>query len=478
MLRSRPARNSFNAFAVLALAVALAACSVPQRPDLARMYRVAAVSPDDTPVILIPGLFGSKLRDRTTGDEVWPGAWDRVFFSDYGDLALKFDPTTLEVTRDNLEAYDIAEAVLGKDFYGPIISTLVNSGGYVRATPGTRARPGERRLYLFPYDWRRDNVEQARGLEALIDAIRKDYGDEQLRVDIVAHSMGGLIARYYLRYGPTDVLDGMPSLISLYGTNRVRKLVLLGTPNFGAVSALHGYLAGEPIGLKRMLPEVLATMPSGYQLFPHPLANWLIDASGVGLPDELFEPATWQRYRWNVYDPAVAARVMARQDGGEAQLEALRRFFELRLERARRFAWMLSTPEPATPIRYVLFGGDCTLTPARIVVENGAAGPQTRLSPRDVQTGASRTILEQAMLEPGDGRVTKPSLLARESIDPTAPQLEQSFLPIAYYFFLCEEHDQLTGNVNFQDNLLNVLLTRDLPWEAPRTPAARGSTQP
>jgi hypothetical protein len=95
-----------------------------------------------------------------------------------------------------------------------------------------------------------------------------------------------------------------------------------------------------------------------------------------------------------------------------------------------------------------------------------------------VQTGASRTILEQAMLEPGDGRVTKPSLLARESIDPTAPQLEQSFLPIAYYFFLCEQHDQLTGNANFQDNLLNVLLTRDLPWEAPRAPAARGSTQP
>jgi hypothetical protein len=39
------------------------------------------------------------------------------------------------------------------------------------------------------------------------------------------------------------------------------------------------------------------------------------------------------------------------------------------------------------------------------------------------------------------------------------------FLPIAYWFFLCERHDQLTNNVNFQDNLLNVLLTRSLPWE-------------
>jgi pimeloyl-ACP methyl ester carboxylesterase len=396
-----------------------------------------------------------------------------VIFSDYRDLALKFDPTTLEVKPDNIEAFDIADTVLGRNFYGPIITTLVNFGGYVRATPGVPARPGERRLYVFPYDWRQDNVEQARGLEALIDAIRQDYGDPALRVDIVAHSMGGLIARYYLRYGPNDVLDGMPSLISLYGTSRVRKLILLGTPNFGAVSALHGYIAGEPIGLKSMRAELLATMPSGYQLFPHPLSPWLIGSNGETLPDDLFAAATWKRYRWNVYDPVIEGRIRAEHNGSDAELDALRRYFELRLERARRFAWMLSTPEPATPIRYVLFGGDCTLTPARIVVEDSGTGPRTRLLPNDLRGGASRAALESAMLEPGDGRVTKPSLLARETIDPTAPQNEESFLPIAYYFFLCEEHDQLTTNVSFQDNLLNVLLTRNLPWETPQSSGMR-----
>jgi hypothetical protein len=69
------------------------------------------------------------------------------------------------------------------------------------------------------------------------------------------------------------------------------------------------------------------------------------------------------------------------------------------------------------------------------------------------------------MLDPGDGSVTKPSLLARESLDPIAAQSADSFIPIAYWFFLCEHHHQLTGNVSFQDNLLNVLLTRTLPWE-------------
>lgn len=440
------------------------------------MYRVAAVSPDDTPVILIPGLFGSKLRDRTTGVEVWPGAWNRVLFDDYGDLELKFDPMTFEVRRDNLEAFDLADTVLGRNFYGPIVNTLVNFGGYVRATPGVPARAGERRYYVFPYDWRQDNVEQARELDTLIETVRKDYGDPELRVDIVAHSMGGLVARYYLRYGPVDVLDGMPSLISLYGAQRVRKLVLLGTPNFGAVSAMHGYLAGEPIGFKRIPPEVLATMPSGYQLFPHPLANWLINSSGETLADELYDPATWQRYRWSVYDPAIEARVRADRSGdADARLAALRGYFAFRLERARRFAWMLSTPEPATPIRYVLFGGDCTLTPARIVVEDDGSGPRTHFSPESVRTGADLELLEQAMLEPGDGRVTKPSLLVRETIDPTAPQHEESFLPIAYFFFLCEAHDQLTSNVSFQDNLLNVLLTPRLPWEEPTSRGMRGA---
>ena len=399
-------------------------------------------------------------------------------FSDYGDLALEFDPTTLEVRGDNLEAFDIAETVLGRNFYGPIISTLVNSGGYVRATPGTPAKAGERRLYVFPYDWRQDNVEQAKRLEALIDAIRKDYGDPTLRVDIVAHSMGGLIARYYLRYGPTDVLDGMPSLISLYGTNRVRKLILLGTPNFGAVSALHGYLAGEPIGLARVRPEVLATMPSGYQLFPHPLAKWLIGPSGSELPDDCTTRrrggdtngmSTTRRSRRAFAPSTVAATPSSMPCGGTSSF---------RLERARRFAWMLSTPEPATPIRYVLFGGDCTLTPARVVVDNDGTGPRTSFLPHEVRGSVSRDALEKAMLEPGDGRVTRPSLLARETADPTAPQNEESFLPIAYYFFLCEAHDQLTGNVNFQDNLLSVLLARNLPWEEPQSPGMRGSTQP
>jgi pimeloyl-ACP methyl ester carboxylesterase len=450
---------------------ALAACSSPgpARPDLARLYRVGTGPGDTTPVIVIPGLFGSKLRDRVTGDEVWPGSSRDVLWSDYRGLALEFDPQTLAVRRDDFEAYDLADEVLGHDIYRPIIDTLERFGGYARGTPGTRAAPGERRFYVFPYDWRQDNVTHARELEQLIDAIRADYGDPTLRVDIVAHSMGGLIARYYLRYGTVDVLEGGgDELVTLYGTARVRKLILLGTPNMGAASSLHAFIGGEPIGFRRIAPEVLATMPSGYQLFPHPLVTWLIDTAGRGLNLDLFDGATWRKFGWSVFDPAVLTRIRSmHQRDSEIYVAALQRYFDLRLERGRRFMWMLSAPEPATPIRYVLFGGDCTLTPARLALEDENGRPAVRLYPDAIRNPVPGVRYSELMLEPGDGRVTKPSLLARETLDPMAPQSEDSFLPVAYWFFLCERHDQLTNNLNFQDNLLNVLLTRSLPWEMP-----------
>ena len=77
----------------------------------------------------------------------------------------------------------------------------------VRGVPGEPVGSERRRYYVLLYDWRKDNIVAVRKLHALIEQIRVDYGDPNLRVDIIAHSNGGLIANYYLRYGPRDVLD-------------------------------------------------------------------------------------------------------------------------------------------------------------------------------------------------------------------------------------------------------------------------------
>ena len=62
------------------------------------------------------------------------------------------------------------------------------------------------------------------------------------------------------------------------------------------------------------------------------------------------------------------------------------------------------------------------------------------------------------MVEPGDGSVTRSSLLATHSgqaaVDP------QSGLHLDYSLFLCATHRSLTENVTFQDNLIQFLLYR------------------
>ena len=109
---------------------------------------------------------------------------------------------------------------------------------------------------------------------------------------------------------------------------------------------------------------------------------------------------------------AALARLRARHDA--AYVEALQRLFEAHLERARRFVWSLSVrPEQDAAVRIVVFGGDCSLTPARLLVEEMEDDSAVRLYPGDIARPRPGLDYARLMLEPGDGQVTKPSLLAR-----------------------------------------------------------------
>ncbi len=444
---------------LLCLAAALYTFLAPldmAKPDLKRLYELSTSnsSAPTLPVILIPGVFGSRLANPQTGEEIWPGAWYRLFFSSYDDLALDIDSNTLKPKASQLVTTGIAEHALQRDFYRPILKTLTEYGGYMKAQTGSPVQSGQRRLYIFAYDWRLDIVDNVRALDQLITAIQRDYGNPAQQVNIVAHSMGGLIARYYLRHGTRDVLDGTASQVTMAGAKNVDKLILLGTPNLGSVSSLHGFISGEKTLWNRIAPSTLASFPSGYQLFPHPLNTWLLDTNGQPRHEDLFDVKTWQKFEWSLFDPKQDMRMSG------AELSTRQQFFTLQLERARRLAWMLSVEEPVSPVRYVLFGGGCHATPARLLMEQNNGRDVVRLYPSQIANPQIGMSYDALMMEPGDGRVTKPSLLARETLDPSAPQNEDSFLPVAYSFFLCETHTGLTNNINFQDNLLHILLSQ------------------
>jgi hypothetical protein len=118
----------------------------------------------------------------------------------------------------------------------------------------------------------------------------------------------------------------------------------------------------------------------------------------------------------------------------------------------------LTVPVPDIGYEIIAFGGNCELTPARLLVEEIKGESVVRLWPKKVKNKVAGVDYERLMLEPGDGRVTKPSMLARELLDPTRPRHEYSYFPLDHAFFLCHGHGTLTGNINFQDNLLNALL--------------------
>ena len=441
----------------------LGACVGPQKPDLQRLYASSRSAVDQPPVILIPGLMGSRIRNAE-GEELWPGGIARVLFSDYERLALDIDPQSLAVVTRGEYASGITDQIAGRAFYASIISTLEEVGGYRVTGPGTPVMPGSRALYVLAYDWRLDNIEAARALDRLIDQIRIDHGRPDQQVDIVAHSMGGLVARYFLRYGSSDVLDGNDFALNYRGEGRVRRIALLGTPNLGSVASLHSFIKGRRLGLGVVSTEHLATFPSLFQLFPHPVNEWIIADSGVALDRDVFDIDLWRRFQWSIYDIRARARILRRFENraaGAAYLEALERFFEKRLERARRFVWSLTVPLERTPWTMRVFGGDCSLTPARILVEDVNGESVVRLWPRHIAHPRPGIDYDRRMLEPGDSSVTKASLLARESLDPGVPRHKYSFFPVRGEMFLCEKHNALSNNISFQDNLMQFLLSRD-----------------
>jgi pimeloyl-ACP methyl ester carboxylesterase len=440
--------------ALLASGAALAAgCVLRAAPPLARIYGRGFGNPEPPPLVVIPGAFGSELHNPASGREIWPGSAARLLVSSYRDIALAFDEETLEPQPGSVVSRDVLRDGLLQDFYGALLRTLERAGGYRRCTPGVAPAPG-RNYYVFAYDWRLDNSASACALHALIEQIRRDYGDGAQPVDVVAHSNGGLLARYYARFGAIPLRDGASPEASCAGARAIRRLLLVGTPNLGTLQPALAFARGEEMGLRSIPPEVVATCPGAPQLLPHPALPWLADVQGRSVRSDVFDANTWRELRWCVFDAEVRARTIHDHGGGAAgrrYLAGLERYFGRHLARARQFALLMAQPAPEGDAPVFLFGGDCALTPARLVVERIGDRFFPREAPDAIEGPLDDVDYAALMYEPGDLVVTRDSLLAR------APHARGA-LRIEHAVFLCEEHRELTGNATFQDNLLHALL--------------------
>jgi pimeloyl-ACP methyl ester carboxylesterase len=331
-------------------------------------------------------------------------------------------------------------------------------------------------FYVFAYDWRLDNVANARELVKRIVRLKSRLQRPELKFTIVAHSMGGLIARYAAMYGDADLPDGDgPIQANWAGAVHISKIMMIGVPNEGSADALSTIVEGYSIteGLRRRVPllnkltaEDVVSTPSVFQLMPHSQTVKFLDENLKPLPIDLYDPEVWKRYGWSViYSSPDFRRHYVNTTGTDGHSDAdLDAYLAATLRRAHRFQQALDAARN-TESRVVLLaiGGDCEQTlDAPVVMRDEKRNRWVTLTrPREYKTSTGVKISKQkvteAMYAPGDGRVTRASLLGEHIF--THPDTETGFTLSLYAVFGCDLHGQLPRNKTLQDNALTAIVS-------------------
>ena len=215
-------------------------------------------------VVILPGISGSVLQKD--GKDLWANSGSAVFRilrnlgRDLEQMHVVEDDPERPVLDDGIEATRVLSDThiipgLWKIDGYTAISRLITENFEV--LPGKVGDPKEANFFEFPYDWRRDNRSSAHRLKELIEeklpAWRKYINKPDAKVILLAHSMGGLVSRYWL-----EALEGWPDC---------KALVTFGTPHRGSLDAV-GTLSN---GFKKAfldLTDAMRTFPSVHQLMP------------------------------------------------------------------------------------------------------------------------------------------------------------------------------------------------------------------
>jgi len=223
--------------------------------ELARLAGVARRAPiaDAYPTLIVPGIMGSQLGIPRPApqprDILWLDPVD-IGFGRLSELAL---PGAVRVRP-----------------YGIVLYSYLRLKLHLRAV-------GMRALF-HAYDWRL-------GVDMLgHELAQRLRAEPSAKVALVAHSMGGIVSRAALAHP---------------GGEKVARLVLLGSPNFGSyapVLALRGcYSVVRKIAQLDLqhTPEALSsavfnTFPSLYHMLPH---------AGLSGTLDLLDPKVWPRAR-------------------------------------------------------------------------------------------------------------------------------------------------------------------------------------
>ncbi|MEO0511534.1 MAG: hypothetical protein AAF108_01380 [Planctomycetota bacterium] len=478
------------------------------------VYAVRQDATTRNPVVVIHGIMGARLEQKETGRVLWGGTDRSLFADPEKPEELRAvsfpmsDPgVPLSDREDGVVATGsihsfratLAGLPLSVPAYGPILDML-GVGGFLKEddTPGLWGRLGDRfserfgdrphgsgsdtargnarsnarssgdasldydhrsvaNCFEFFYDWRRsvpDNAERLkRFIENVLTFSRYDAKlpeDQRLKVDIVAHSMGGLLVRYFLRYGGERMPeDGSDLEVTWEGSKLVENAILVGTPSAGSLMGVEKHLGGlTPTPATPGYPAgLLNTFPAIYQLMPRSRHERVVDRD-TGEPLDLYDVELWRRMQWGLFEPGAAdvrAALLPDAPSDAARLEMAAAHVDACLHDAAQFHRHMDRPARLPDETALhLFAGDGVKTPALLEV-----GPR----------GHQRVVASDL----GDGTVIRASALMDER--PSREVYPRLITPIHWtsVSFVPAPHMVLTRHPSFINNALYILLEKPRP---------------
>lgn len=485
---ARQYSKSVAAFLLVVIVVSVltsAGCGPRRTPQLARIFAEVRAVTGKRPLVIIPGILGSQLVNTKTGEIAWPS----FFRSSGNELSLPISPD-LAANKDDLQPQKIIDSLklsrlVPEVFvYHQLLQALHEYGGYTEGDWNSPAQDGDHdKFYVFAYDWRRDNVENARELVRRMAELKRRLGKSALRFNILAHSMGGLIARYAAEYGDSDLPpDDVSPTPTWAGAAHINRILMFGTPNEGSADAfatlLDGYSITEGLRarvrlLNKLGREVALTVPSLFQLMPHSGAVKFLDGNLEPVQVDLYDATFWRKYGWSAAnDPDYRRRFsngIADSNEERPQSDSLKNldaYLAAVLHRAKRFHEALDAPSDGEqPVILLVFGGDCeeTLNAPVLLRDEKRNRWTTLIGAKSFRSLSGRKFstkeVTASMYLPGDGRVTRRSLLAETLVSQNSDSsFVRAGLPFAYAVFACDLHGELQNNKTLQDNALTALV--------------------
>lgn len=253
--------------------VAVEKCDWGGMGKLDLVLETDTMTPDKPPLILIPGIMGSEFEVKETFEPnistclnpltTYPYTKDdAVWLNQAPEIIARYKSCGRYLDVLKLQNNGTSPVYPQIDLKGTITDPPYNDHTIPFLTKKEQGYVLNKDLFLFPYDWRKDVVTQMPALNETIDEATRSAGSSN--VQILAHSMGGLIAREYIRNAER--------------AKKVHTLVELGTPHAGTPTFLAHVLYSKCIDSNIFLlgcvvngskvNELVQNFPGAFELLP------------------------------------------------------------------------------------------------------------------------------------------------------------------------------------------------------------------